>query len=568
MKLAIAAFGIFSLYKIAATNLDVYIWLFAASILVFALPAVVHEYYIRRRHFETTLQAVNTIEIETLDNKFSSYNSGEDYINPDHVFSGDIDLFGKQGIYHLINRAATPLGCDMLADWMENLLGADKAEVIINRQNAVRELASKIDLRQDIQVYGKLISPRIHRGARISRMFEAPTHLLGRKWIVLVIYLLPVLLLTASGLMAAGLHWGFPLGLLLLHFMINRRFSKQMEGIYKLSTRNADILRAYSRILKRIEEAEFSASYLIDLQKDLHTDTGSSALQIRRLSRIVTLFDLRRSEILHPIFNSFFFWDLHCVLHIERWRALNSRRISSWLKTIGEFEALSSFACLYYNRPDWIFPEISYGNTILEAKALGHPLIPREKRIANDFKISGKGRIAVITGPNMAGKSTFLKTLGVNIVLAQAGAPVCAEQCRLSPFRLLTSMKVSDSLNQEISLFYAELLRLKMILEAMNSGNTIFFLLDEMLKGTNALDRQAGALALLRQMTVKNTSGVVATHDLELTRLEKEFPEHIQNLHFDGYVEENNLRFDYKLKPGRCESFNALTLMRKIGIEV
>jgi DNA mismatch repair ATPase MutS len=168
----------------------------------------------------------------------------------------------------------------------------------------------------------------------------------------------------------------------------------------------------------------------------------------------------------------------------------------------------------------------------------------------------------------MAGKSTFLKTLGINLVLAQAGSPVCADSCLLSPFHLQTSMKVSDSLNQQISLFYAELLKLKNILDVMESGRMVFFLLDEMLKGTNSLDRQAGALALLRQMTAKQTCGVVATHDLELTRLEEEYPERIHNLHFDGFVEEDKLLFDYKLKPGKCESFNALTLMRKIGIEV
>jgi DNA mismatch repair ATPase MutS len=182
--------------------------------------------------------------------------------------------------------------------------------------------------------------------------------------------------------------------------------------------------------------------------------------------------------------------------------------------------------------------------------------------------MEGTGKISIVTGPNMAGKSTFLKTLGVNMVLAMAGAPVCADSCRLSPFSLHTSMKVSDSLNQQISLFYAELLRLKKILEAMAGEEPVFYLLDEMLKGTNALDRQAGAMALLRQMTAKNACGVVATHDLELTRLEEEFRGDIQNLHFDGYVEDDKLRFDYRLKPGRCESFNALTLMRKIGIDV
>jgi DNA mismatch repair ATPase MutS len=205
---------------------------------------------------------------------------------------------------------------------------------------------------------------------------------------------------------------------------------------------------------------------------------------------------------------------------------------------------------------------------MFHAECLGHFLIPPEKRVCNDVQSQGMGSIQVITGPNMAGKSTFLKTIGVNMVLGLAGAPVCARSCRMSAFRLYTSMKVSDSLDKHLSLFYAELQRLKKILEQIVSGEPVFYLLDEMLKGTNALDRQAGALALLRQLVGYHASGVVATHDLELTKLDDAFPEKIRNFHFDGYVEGDQLRFDYKLKPGKCESFNALILMRKIGIDI
>jgi DNA mismatch repair ATPase MutS len=568
IKLVIALFGIFSLYKIASKNQDVYLWLFFASLLLFAVPAVIHEYYIRKRHFQTTLMGINETEIKALDNLFPDYDSGEEYIDPDHAYSSDIDLFGPKSLFHMINRTTTALGRNSLAGWLQNPPAKNGAETIRARQEAVQELAPKLDLRQNIQVYGKQIDPRLSRATRISSLFTASSLFKGNRWLIPLIHILPILTLGSAGLTAAGLHWGVPLVLLLLHTRVNRRFTKKTEDLYKLSARNAAILKAYSRIIKEMESAELSTPLLLSLKNELRTGKAPVSAEIRRLSTIVSLFELRRSEILHPILNSLFFWDLHCVLRIERWLSRHGRRVPVWLDVVSQLETLSSFACLHLNYPGWTFPEITTKIAVFEARGLGHPLIPSGERVSNDFRSEGIGQIAIVTGPNMAGKSTFLKTLGINMVLAQAGSPVCAYFCRLSPFHLQTSMKVSDSLNQQISLFYAELLRLKNILAVMESGRTVFFLLDEMLKGTNALDRQAGALALLRQMTAKKTSGVVATHDLELTRLEKEFPKKIHNIHFDGYVEEDKLRFDFKLKPGRCESFNALTLMRKIGIDV
>lgn len=568
IKLVIAALGLFVLYKIATENQDIYLYMFVSSLLIFAVPAVIHEHFIRKRLFVSTLKAINETEIKALDNEFTDYDSGKEYQDPEHAYSSDIDLFGPKSLYHLINRTTTPVGRDKLAEWLKNPPGIRQSESIKARQQAVKELAPKIDLRQYVQVYGRQVIPRHRVKGVASRMFETPFLLLDRKNIIWLIHALPILTLSAGVLMTAGLHWAFPLALILLHIQINRRFSKKMEGAYKRSAQSTSILKAYGRILAELEKSDFSTPMLRAMKKRLETPKGTVSKMIGRLSLYVSLFELRRSEILHPILNSVFFWDLHCVLHIERWRSRFSKKIGGWFKTIGEFEALSTFASLHFNQSGWVFPEPVSGKAEFKAQGLGHPLIPPHERVSNDFRMEGTGKISIVTGPNMAGKSTFLKTIGVNMVLALAGAPVCADSCRLSPFSLHTSMKVSDSLNQQISLFYAELLRLKKILEAMEGREPVFYLLDEMLKGTNALDRQAGAMALLRQMTKKNACGIVATHDLELTRLETEFTADIQNLHFDGYVEDDKLRFDYKLKPGRCESFNALTLMRKIGIDV
>jgi DNA mismatch repair ATPase MutS len=297
-------------------------------------------------------------------------------------------------------------------------------------------------------------------------------------------------------------------------------------------------------------------------------DDKPASAYIRKLSSLVGYLELRRNPFFHPLFNTLFFWDLHWTYRLEKWKAKIAPCMPGWFDSIGRFEALSSLANLSFNHPAWAMPEISSADFIFRAKNLGHLLIPDDQRVGNDIEMDGKGKIWVITGPNMSGKSTLLKTVGVNMVLALAGAPACADKCVLSPIKLYTNLKVSDSLDKNLSLFYAELQRLKMVIDGVAEHGKVFFLVDEMLKGTNALDRQAGAIALLKQLAASETNGFVATHDLELTKLEKDFPDKITNYHFEGYIEGDKLLFDYKLKGGECKSFNALILMRKMGIDV
>jgi DNA mismatch repair ATPase MutS len=256
------------------------------------------------------------------------------------------------------------------------------------------------------------------------------------------------------------------------------------------------------------------------------------------------------------------------VYRIEKWKKKTGPVIHKWFDVIGKIEALSSLANALYNNPDWTMPEVSGPNFRLEAHAIGHPLIPKVENIRNDISLDHKGNVLIVTGPNMSGKTTFLKTLGVNIVLAMAGGPVCAEKFNLSPLKLYTSMKVTDSLDKKLSLFYAELQRLKMIMDAILDKEPVFFLIDEMLKGTNESDRQKGAIALIKQLVENKADGILATHDLELTKLEKDYGEFIANYHFDGYIEGDKLLFDYILKAGICQSSNALELMKKVGIKI
>ncbi|MCJ7679479.1 MAG: hypothetical protein MUP70_02025 [Candidatus Aminicenantes bacterium] len=565
-KMAVAAAGIYVLFRITTAYKDSqFIWLGAFSLL-FTAGAMIHEGFIRRRTFFETLLQLNEVEIRTLHDEFPDGDEGSDFISTDHRYAGDIDLFGRHSVFHFCSRAETPVGRRRLADWLEH--GAKDALVIRSRQEAVQELAPLIDLRQNIQAFGRLFTKKAGNTDVFQRLLEKPPVFpLEKKWIFLI-HFLPILSVTLIVLAFFVLPWYVPLAFLVFPILLNRHFKGEKEELFQITSRNARLFKAYSLTVSVLEETEFNSGLLRRFQSGLGAAGPSASKHIRRLSFLAGCLELRRSEVLHPILNLLFLWDLHCACRIERWRRDLALHIPEWFRVIGETEALASFACLAFNHPEWVFPQIEPEGCVYRAQDLGHFLIPVGSRINNDFKLEGAGGILVVTGPNMAGKSTFLKTVGVNLVLGLAGAPVCARSCTLSPLMLYSSMKVSDSLDKNLSLFYAELQRLKNILAGIQEGERILFLLDEILKGTNVLDRQAGAVALLRQLTRYEAVGIVATHDLELTKLEKEIPDRIKNAHFDGKVEGDQLFFDYKLRNGRCESFNALVLMRKIGIDI
>jgi DNA mismatch repair ATPase MutS len=368
-------------------------------------------------------------------------------------------------------------------------------------------------------------------------------------------------------LLFAGLPLPVPFAFILIQVLFNKAYAKKTARVYRLTTKNAKILKAYSGIIGDIENEPFESAELIRLKKDLYLKERNASQYIKRLAVLMEFFDSRASDILSFLISNTLFWELHCVYRIEKWREETVPVIRRWFDVIAAFETLTTFANLHFNNPQWVFPEIREKEFTLKAAAAGHPLIHQKERVCNDIALEKEGSILLVTGPNMAGKSTFLRTVGVNAVLALAGAPVCAETFELSPFQLLTSMQSTDSLDKHLSLFYAELQRLKMVLDGVAGNGHVFFMIDEMLKGTNALDRQKGSIVLIKQLARLKADGIVATHDLELTKLEKEVGG-ITNYHFDGYVEGDKLLFDYKLKPGICESFNALVLMKKIGIEL
>ncbi len=568
IKLALAIGFIIVFYLAAMAYTPIRLIGLIALAVVFTLIAIIHENYIKKRTSIQTLQSINEDEIHSLNHEFPDDNFGELFQDPDHPYSYDLDFFVKRGVFHFINRAKTGMGWRCLAEWLGNLLSKTDTAQIKERQKAVSELSEKIDLRQNVQAHGRSVDHSLERLKAITDLINEPLFILPRKGLIFFIHIMPLITLGFIGLIFAGFPWPIIFLPVTVQFILNRRIRDKLTRIFLMATSNSRILRNYSQIIADIEKADFSSEMLNGIKKSLFTNERSASFFISKLSSLVGYLELRRNGFFHPIFNNLFFWDLHWTYRIEKWKVKIAPQVPGWFDTIGRFEALSSFASLYFNHPRWAMPEMSTSEFTFKAQNLGHILIPEDKRVCNDVNMDGKSKIWVITGPNMSGKSTLLKTVGVNMVLALAGAPVCADACVISPAKLYTNLKVSDSLDKNLSLFYAELQRLKMVVDGVAKHETVFFLLDEMLKGTNAVDRQAGALALLRQLCTRESNGFVATHDLELTKLEEEFPEKIKNYHFDGTVKDDKLLFDFKLKSGKCESFNALLLMRKMGIDV
>ena len=287
-----------------------------------------------------------------------------------------------------------------------------------------------------------------------------------------------------------------------------------------------------------------------------------------KIKKILDRLDLRYNIVLSAPLNLLLLWNLQQVLDLEKWKRNQQSNFNLWFDTLAEFEALNSFGILFFNHPDWTFPGIKEEYFSIHGKEIGHPLIPKEKRVDNFIDIENKSELMLVTGSNMAGKSTYLRSIGVNVVLAMAGAPVCAETFSVSHVQLISSMRITDNLEESTSTFYAELKKLKTIIEKVNAGEKVFILLDEILRGTNSLDRHTGSKALIKQLIKKKAAAIIATHDLELANLKEDFSKNIRNYHFDVQVSNDELYFDYRLKPGVCNSLNASILMKKIGIEL
>jgi hypothetical protein len=513
-----------------------------------------------------TLIEISCDELRILSYQYDHRFNGLQYTPAEHDYANDLDLFGNDSLYQWLNRCNSEQGRKLLAD---HLLRSQTVQSLKERQQAIKEIASDIEWRQQLQALS-IQTPvsTTTEEKTLTWLKKEESHFSAPSWKVIVfIYSL----ITISSAVAAAL--GFiPAGIFSFLFAVYLSTSLLLSAnTVKAYAHLSGIVKEVDTLYKLvnwIENKNFRAPLLQELQMQGKPGGKDAAVQIRHLKTILDRFDLRLNIVGLLIFNSFLLWDVRQMIALNAWRKRNLYVVRKWFDTVAEIEVLNSLATLHFNNPSWAFPEVNNGYFTLEAKELGHPLINEKERIDNDFTLNGTGRIGLITGSNMAGKSTFLRSLGVNVVLAQMGATVCAKSFVLSHVRLMSSMRIADNLAENTSTFYAELKKLKTIIETVNRHEHVFILLDEILRGTNSLDRHTGSEALIAQLIKEKTVAVIATHDLELAGLKNQYPESIENYHFDVQLNGEELHFDYKLKTGICTSMNASILMKKIGIQL
>ena len=522
------------------------------------------------KHLER-LAEINTEENKVLEHDYSVFPSGENYLDVDHPNALDLDLFGDYSFFQYCCRATTVIGRDRIADYLSK---PAPLEEITSRQEAIDELRDMLEWRQHFRAYGSEVKDDPKHIRMLNDWLHDEDMVRGNKWLKLAYLFAPVWFLICIVIWIFYVPWQvFLLLWLIPPGIILSKTKEKVDRIHLRTTYADEMLSRYARLLKHIEGQQFISKKLTGLKGPLLPDGEPASNHIQQLSYIISQLNLRYN-VFAIFFNVIVLWDLRWVFRLENWKAQQRDNLPVWFEALCEFETLASFANLWYNNPDWILPQVKE-STQLEAIELGHPLIHRDTRICNDLSMPIRGHIKLVTGSNMAGKSTFLRTVGLNIVLAQTGSPVCAEKMELPPMQVYTSMRTVDALHESTSSFYAELKRLKVIIEAVkkagqpdNSELPVFFLLDEILKGTNSVDRHTGSKALVQQLIHLKGGGLIATHDLELGSLEATSNGAIENLCMEVEVKDGELDFDYKLKKGVSKSFNATLLMRRMGIDV
>jgi hypothetical protein len=531
-----------------------------AIALMFALLMQRHGKLFEKKTHLTNLVQVNELELQQLGGDLSKLDKGESFINSHHPYSHDLDIFGEGSLYQHINRNNTLYGKRKFADRLTAPLPS--AEAVVENQKAINELAGKYDFRQHYQAAGMEIEEQLHDRARLQSWLKIPTIIYGNSVFVFLLIALPVLAFLLIGgwiywdlfkpfvFLMAAVQWG------LLALRI-----KKVNAFHEHIGKQKNILARYAALLHRMDGEKFESP----LMQKIALSSKDAGAKVKQLANLVYAFDARSNSLMSIFINSFLLYDLQCVYRLEKWREENAGQLIHWLDATAETEVLCSFATFAFNNERFTYPKIQ-SELGIAGKAMGHPLIPEHESVANDFKIGSGGQVLIVTGANMAGKSTFLRTVGINLILALNGAPVCASDFTCPIVNLRTGMRTADSLKDHQSYFYAELDRLKGIMDELRQNIPLLILLDEILKGTNSTDKQTGSIALVKQLLPHPCLAIIATHDLALGDLEKEYPNQVRNYCFEANIENGQLSFDYTLKPGLATKMNATFLMKKMGI--
>jgi hypothetical protein len=522
--------------------------------------------YERQMRYFKDLTLINENELASLTTRDNLYSNGAGFANDKHFYTSDLDIFGSLSLFQLLNRAATGPGIAKLAGWLS---APAKKDVILERQSAVKEIAGKNQWKLEFQTL--LLFANKTDSNQLKGLFNylyTPLNIPGEAALIKYIRIAPFLLLAA---VIAGFFWPIAELAALLLAASNLVIVASKGGYIAKSSAIADkiskVLAGYAVVFDKIETQEWQAANNNALTQKIKENQTSK--NIAALAKLIDKLSYNLIMVVGFVLNVFLLWALKQTIAIEQWKRNNHENLEDAFDVIAEFEAMASIAGLEFNYPEWSTPQIEDGEAYtLVAKAIAHPLINSKNRVTNDYELTDTYKIDIITGSNMAGKSTFLRTIGINTVLALCGAPVCAESMRVSVITMVSYMRIKDSLNESTSTFKAELDRLQMLLAAVEQEYKVFFLIDEMLRGTNSVDKYLGSKAVIEQLIAKKGVGMVATHDLEMAKLETDHPDYVRNYHFDIQVINGEMLFDYKMKHGECTTFNATLLLKQIGINI
>ncbi len=555
-----------TIYTFNVNKHFVSIGIFIFSLAIFIYLVNQHNKEIKKRKYSMALKDINESALKRLNGQWKNFeDDGSEFKHKEHPYSEDLDIFGENSLFQWINTCKTFMGREALKNRLLNPL---KTSCDINMtQESLQELAVDLKWRQLFEAEAMVIPSEPISPKELYKWGKDRNELYIKSWFAFTIKLLPFLTLMLMILSYGTSLISFKLPYIMLIIQISLLFIdvKKRNTTFKSLYKYKNSITIYSKMLTLIEEKDFKSSYLKQLKNNLFTSKNISAVKsIKKLSAVYNKVSDRKN-MLSIILNILFLWDYQCIVEFEKWRVKSGNNLEKWFNTIGQFEALNSISNIIYDNPNWDMPLISDKTYVLKATELGHPLLG-DTRVCNNITINNKKNILLITGSNMSGKSTFLRTVGLNLVLSYIGAPVCAKKFQCSFMEIFTCMRIRDDLENNISSFYAEILRIKMIVKNVKKTTKVFFLLDELFKGTNSIDRHLGAKALIKQLGEQGASGLISTHDLELCSLEKEYPR-IKNYHFQEYYLNNKLKFDYKIREGISTTRNAKYLIKLAGID-
>lgn len=564
LRLALFIAGIAGLYFFFNQTTLLIICICLTFLPLFILVKIHNRFFIRKEWLETQARIIQE-ELQALSGDYSSFEDGKEYVNPEHPYSFDLDIFGRRSLFQSINRTCTFFGKNRLAKWLQNHLHEKTS--IEKRQEMVREISEHTLFREQFRVAGLVHHGQSSDGEKIQAWSQSPAQYLHAGWVKAFIWGVPVinsLLLITSLAGWTSFSWlGLSFGIfLVLSFGIIKRATYIQETYGK----QLKSLNGYARLIALAKAENWKSAGMQELMERFNLNGQSPIQALQQLSKELDRLDLRNNQFLYVLLEGSIFFQLQEIVRIERWKVRYGQHISEWLETVGELDALCSLGTFAYNHPQYTYPELTEKPFYFLATQMGHPLMPVSQCVKNDATIPSRPFFLIITGANMAGKSTYLRTIGVNYLLACIGAPVCCERLKLYPNQLITSLRTSDSLSDNESYFFAELKRLKRIIDLLNQGQQLFIILDEILKGTNSMDKQKGSFDLIRQFMQLKANGIIATHDLLLGSLIKQFPEEIRNYCFEADIKDNELTFSYKLREVVAQNMNACFLMKKMGI--